>query len=124
MKLTRIFLTFASALALSVTPALAYGFTPVKSFQGELDTGYSLKHYVTLYAGYDYRVEGWCDKDCTDMDLELYDMYGNLALSDHGDSDVPSLNFQVNTTGEFILKVSMYDCAWKPCSYNVQVSER
>ena len=124
MKLIRIALILISAVALGTTPALASHFEPIRSFQGSLDEGYTLKHYITLYAGYEYRVEADCDGDCSDLDLQLFDMYGKLSLFDTNSDDTPTLNFQVNQTGEFIVKVVMSSCSREPCDYSVTVSER
>jgi hypothetical protein len=124
MKKIHMVLALVISLILTSTTAFASHYEQTDSFDGYLDDGYSRGHYVTLYRGYEYKVEANCDDSCFDLDLELYDSRGNLAQYDRSSSDTPNLTFTVNKTGEFRLKVIMNDCYSEPCYYNIKVGER
>jgi hypothetical protein len=124
MKKIHMVLALVVSLILTSNTAFASHYEQTDSFDGYLDDGYTRSHYVTLYRGYNYKVEANCDRFCSDLDLELYDSRGNLVQYDNSGSDTPSLMFSVNRTGEFRLKVIMNDCYSEPCYYNLKVGER
>ena len=64
---------------------------------------------------------GVCDEDCQDLDLELYDGYGNLISQDDSVDDAPVVEVSVVQGGAFTLRVMMYECTEDPCYYGFGV---
>lgn len=76
---------------------------------------------VRLEAGVDYLIEGFCDEDCTDIDLTLNGPDGETVTADVELDDVPELRFTAAGTGTHFLGVSMADCSASQCFYAVRV---
>jgi TIR domain len=72
---------------------------------------------VTLQVGLDYRIIGVCDRDCSDLDLSLFDQGGNLVNQDTSSDDKPIVQSQPAWTGPFTVQVTMYNCTQAPCYY-------
>ena len=79
---------------------------------------------VELSENMEYRVIGWCDADCSDVDLAVFDQNGREVDSDYLMDDLPILNFRATTTATWRLEVSMVDCRVEPCGWAVQIRER
>jgi hypothetical protein len=86
---------------------------------GSLRDGYYRVHSVTLSAGYEYTFAGACDRDCDDLDLQLYDENWNLIDQDMLEDDVPVVSVSPSWTGVFHVKVIMASCYVSPCRYAV-----
>ena len=97
------------------------GYAPILVEEGNLTDGDSEAFTVVLETGHSYMLMGVCDEDCLDLDLELYDGYGNLVSQDESEDNAPIVEVSVATSGEFTLRVTMYDCTEDPCYYGVGV---
>jgi hypothetical protein len=97
------------------------GYTPVISDGGSLAQGETMTYTVTLQKGASYMLMGVCDQDCMDLDLALYDGYGNLISADETEDDVPVVDVTVTTGGDFTLEVTMYHCSEAICYYGVGI---
>ncbi len=95
------------------------GYIPVIEDGGRLIHGASETYTVTLEAGRTYILMGVCDEDCLDLDMELYDGYGNLISRDDSEDDVPTVEVSVTNGGDFTLQVTMFECNENPCYYGV-----
>lgn len=82
--------------------------------------------YVTvdLTAGVRYLFVGACDNDCSDLDFTLYDANGNYVDGDTASDDTPMVRVTPRRTGNFELRVRMYECSVNPCSWGVGVYRR
>ncbi|MEN8145121.1 MAG: hypothetical protein ABFS14_09240 [Gemmatimonadota bacterium] len=76
---------------------------------------------VTLREGIQYQIASVCDRDCTDLDLEIYDEHGNLIDADHEADDLPVVGVEPLWTGRFTIRVSMHACTSEPCYFGVGV---
>ena len=74
-----------------------------------------------LEAGAEYLIEGFCDEDCTDIDLTLHGPSGEAVTKDTLVDDVPELRFRASETGEHFVGVRMVDCSADQCYYAVRV---
>jgi hypothetical protein len=74
-----------------------------------------------LEAGVEYLIEGFCDEDCTDIDLTLHNAEGEMVTKDTELDDVPELRFRATETGEHFVSVGMIDCSAEQCFYAVRV---
>ncbi len=91
---------------------------------GFLKGGGSVGLELTLQAGTPYMVVGVCDADCSDMDLALADVSGNILVQDEAEDDVPVLEFTAPPGGAAMLLVSMYACSVEPCAFAYKVYRR
>jgi hypothetical protein len=84
-----------------------------QSTEDWLATGEMVTHDTYLVAG--EGISGWCDDDCTDLDLFLYDAAsGELVSSDTMVDAVPSLVAPYD--GAFFVEVVMSNCGYAPCA--------
>ncbi len=105
--------------------AFREGFASVSTMQtGSTNQGSNTSHYVQLNGGSNYMIIGVCDRDCTDVDLRLYDPSGNNIATDVATDDHPTLRFLAPVTGNYRLQVEMAQCAHNPCFYGYQVFMR
>ncbi len=102
--------------------AQSRGYSPVTPMvTGNLNQGANTSHNFPLTAGRNYVIIGVCDRDCTDVDLRLYDASGNTIASDVAVDDHPTLQFTAGMSGNFRLQVEMATCSTNPCYYGVQL---
>jgi len=114
-----------SPLMLAAPIARAASFEPLRSYEGDLEDADYADLYLTLYRGNEYRITGSCDLSCSDLDLTLYAFDSSRQQTDDAYDDVPSLQFTVNRTQQFRLRVKMVDCnRWWGCHYQVDVATR
>lgn len=92
--------------------------TPLQ-LDGSLAHGRNRVHSVTLRGGVEYTFVGACDRDCSDLDLQLFDQNGNLIDQDVLTDDVPVVSVTPEWTGRFSLKVIMASCSVSPCVYRI-----
>lgn len=64
-------------------------------------------------------VAGFCDADCTDLDLYVVDDLGNEIVSDVSINDTPVVTFAPSADRAYELRVRMYVCNQGPCFYSV-----
>ena len=76
---------------------------------------------VELEASAEYLIEGFCDEDCTDIDLSLNAPDGESVVSDVETDDVPELRFRASENGRYFLGVHLVDCSTSRCYYAVRV---
>jgi len=81
-------------------------------------------HYLSLEEGVEYGIVAVCDQDCTDVDLWLYDENNNLIDEDTDTDDYPLVTVSPQWTGDFKVKVKMYDCDASYCNYGVAIFGR
>jgi hypothetical protein len=74
---------------------------------------------LQLEGGWEYRVMGLCDADCSDIDLFVSDPSGTQVGSDTGTSDAPIVNFSAPRDGRYQVRVRMAACSNQPCYYGV-----
>lgn len=85
---------------------------------GGLPTGQNWNTSVQLVAGYDYRLIGVCDQNCTDLDLALFDQNGTLLAQDQSADAHPVVGGAPAYTGGFTIQATMFACnAPQGCYY-------
>lgn len=111
-------------LAASNAQWAAQGFRPVMApFEGSLASGATQQYPISLSVG-EYRVVGFCDSDCTDLDLSVHETTGETVAQDTAvdPNPVVPLTQQVSASG--YVQVTMYSCSVEPCFYSVVVYGR
>lgn len=91
---------------------------------GGLQQGQTWNVPAQLAIGYDYRILGVCDRDCSDLDLVLYDAAGAPLLQDTAVSSQPIIAVAPGYTGNYTVQVQMYRCSVAPCYYAVALYGR
>lgn len=86
---------------------------------GTLSSGESVRHEVYVSAGRNYVASGVCDVDCGDVDVLIYDRYGNEVASDTLPDDFPLAQFRASYTGTYQVEVRLYQCTTSYCYYRV-----
>jgi hypothetical protein len=76
---------------------------------------------LSLTGGRSYLIVGYCDGDCSDLDLYLLNPSAVGLVSDTALDDYPKLSFRPSFTGTYTLKVTMAACSVNPCRYGVAV---
>lgn len=98
------------------------GFSRMMDIQeGMLREGNDSRFAVELQAGWEYRIVGFCDEDCSDLDLLLLDPYGDVIEEDVLVDAEPLLAFNADMDGRYEVQVSMVSCSLEPCGYGVGV---
>lgn len=88
---------------------------------GTLRQGQQTSYTLDLQQGARYLLAGVCDRDCSDLDLALYDDSGNLLDDDTAADDVPIVNVVPRWTGRFRVTVTMHACSVNPCAFGLGV---
>lgn len=91
---------------------------------GQLRQGEQQDWPVTLEVGGEFRVIGACDSDCADLDLTLFDGYGNVISQDTSVDANPIVSVVPTTSGQFMVRAHMYNCAVSPCYYALSLHGR
>lgn len=97
------------AVAGLVSPALAQDRTDWLSSGGVTNTSGVFAEGEGIY--------GTCDSDCTDIDMYLYDGYGNLLEQDIEPDAYPVVIAPYD--GEFFIQVTMPSCNAEACAVEV-----
>lgn len=74
-----------------------------------------------LKKGWQYAIVAVCDNDCKDLDVCIYDENGNKIECDQSNDSTPIVEAAPIWTGEFKIKVTMYDCRSNPCYYGIGI---
>lgn len=88
-------------------------------FSGGLQPGQTWDVPAQMSVGYEYQIVGVCDRDCSDLDLRLFDGNGSLIIEDTATSSQPVVGVIPASTGTFTVQVHMYACTVAPCYYAV-----
>jgi hypothetical protein len=84
-----------------------------------LANGAEASFTLNLNTGWQYNLISACDRDCSDIDIYVYDGLGNQIASDSSRDDKPVVTVNVFRGGEFRVKVVMYKCGSSPCVYGI-----
>jgi hypothetical protein len=90
------------------------------SYAGSLRDKGSERLTIRLGAGLTSQIMGGCDKDCSDLDLILYDSAGNQVDSDVQADDYPIVAVKPSSVAVYTLEVRMAKCTAEPCRYALQ----
>jgi len=89
-----------------------------------LDQAGKAEFVVRLKAGTTYAIGGFCDDDCSDLDLAVFTDGADPAVQDVLADDHPAVDLEVTSTGVFRVRVTMASCANQPCVWGVGLSGR
>lgn len=88
---------------------------------GSMNAGANEEFELSLDGGKQYVIVGFCDGDCTDLDLALTSAGGADVDSDYETDDYPVVLVEPGRAGTYNLKVIMATCSVEPCFYGVGV---
>ena len=89
-----------------------------------LRTGESDYHYVSLSDTASYKLAALCDRNCSDVDLVLRDLDGELVAEDTTADSLPTIDITPAVTGRYRLEVRMYSCETGRCFYGLMAWQR
>jgi hypothetical protein len=134
--------SFCSALLLTlcIPPTALLAQTPLQKIQdfaatasgytlrpdpevGALQAGRQILFPVEMAVGADYMVVGFCDADCTDMDLAVLGPLGDELESDILPDAQPIVMVRPEVRGMFQIRVDMVGCDSEPCAFAVGILE-
>lgn len=76
---------------------------------------------LRLQAYKTYYFVGFCDEDCSDLDLVLYAPSGLQLRSDTERDDTPFIEYRPTSSGTYRVQAHMYACSTEPCYYGIGV---
>ena len=79
---------------------------------------------IPLRAGKTYAIMAACEDNCSDIDLKIYDGYGNLIDSETGPDVFPYVQLTPKINHTFTLQVTMGDCRVSRCYYGIDIYEK
>jgi hypothetical protein len=138
-------LTFVAVLALAARPSdaraqehaelvwkqLMTAFTSVNGdgygslnyIIGRMGEGKTDSWTLNFEKGTSYRIVGVCDKDCSDLDIEILD--GSTVIEkDVLDDDAPIVSFSPKASGQLRVKVTMAKCSEAPCFFGFGIFQK
>ena len=97
-----------------------------QGFIGHANQGSGYSHLIRLDGGTRFLLKGYCDTDCSDLDLELLDRNNNVVLQNLAVDDTPELRFNANRfRGRgYSVRASIPGCTTPACYYSVVLFSR
>jgi hypothetical protein len=97
-----------------------------QGFVGHVDSSGTFSHTIRTDRAQRFLVKGFCDQECSDMDLELVTTSGQVLIADTDVDDTPELRFTASQVGNrgATVRVKMYDCSTNVCYYSTGVYSR
>lgn len=97
-----------------------------QGFIGHVDSGSAFSHTIRTDKAQRFLVKGFCDRDCSDMDLELVASNGQVLIADTEVDETPELRFTASQVAgrNVAIRVKMYDCSTNICYYSAGVFSR
>lgn len=96
------------------------GMTRRSSHDGSLRQGETTDITIKLAAGETIVIAGFCDEDCSDMDLRVI-QNGTTLGEDILDDDAPMVSLEHFAGGMVTVRVEMPACSVAPCAFRVLV---
>ncbi|MBX3430329.1 MAG: toll/interleukin-1 receptor domain-containing protein [Hyphomonadaceae bacterium] len=93
-------------------------------FSGGLQPGQTWDLPTQMNVGYEYQILGVCDRDCSDLDIRVFDGNGAVVVEDTTTSSQPNVGVIPTSSGAFNVQVHMYACTVAPCYYAVALYAR
>ncbi|MBB3911230.1 hypothetical protein [Sphingomonas desiccabilis] len=90
-----------------------------QGFVGHVNEGSFVRHRLRTDFNGRLELHGFCDADCSDMDLEVVDQNGYLVVADTTDDDVPIVAFYPDPGVEYTVNAKMFSCSSNRCYYSV-----
>ncbi len=88
---------------------------------GRLADGANADHQITLLGETDYAIVGFCDEDCDDLDLTVFNSGDRQIDTDVAVDPTPQVEVSVRNRGLYRVNVSMPGCSASGCRYVIGV---
>lgn len=96
------------------------GLTKRAERDGQLHESEAIELVMDISAGSDIVIAGFCDQDCSDLDMRVT-RNGTLLGEDILDDDAPMVRLQGYGGGVVRVRVEMPACSVAPCAFRVMV---
>jgi hypothetical protein len=105
------------------TSANGAGFGSLNYIVGRMGEGKTDSWTLNFEKGTTYRIHGSCDKDCSDLDIEILD--GSTVIEkDVLEDDQPIVSFTPKASGQLRVKVTMAKCSDEPCFFGFGIFQK
>lgn len=84
-----------------------------------LPQDYELRFPFPMQVGVEYQIVGVCDDECTNLDLALFNPWGELVVADDFQDALPVLAVYTEEDAPFRLSVSMAGCEVASCGFKI-----
>jgi hypothetical protein len=111
------------ALNTAFTTVNRDGYGSLNYIIGRMGEGKSDSWTLNFEKGTNYRIVGVCDKDCSDLDIEVLDGT-DVLTKDVLEDDAPIVTFSPKTSGQLRVKVSMAKCSDEPCFFGFGIFQK
>lgn len=96
------------------------GLTRRSQQDGNLPNGRATEFSMNIAAGTQVLIAGFCDEDCTDLDMRIT-QNGNTLGEDFLDDDAPMVTLTNWKGGTVTVRIEMPGCSVDPCAFRVLV---
>lgn len=96
------------------------GMTRRSQHDGSLAQGSTTDLSINIAAGSQVLIAGFCDEDCSDLDMRV-SQNGTMLGEDILDDDAPMVTLSNWTGGTVTVRVEMPACSVAPCAFRVMV---
>jgi hypothetical protein len=87
---------------------------------GVLRSGVYEEYEFALEEG-NYEIRGFCDQNCADLGLRVYDRLGQPVAQDREVDDSPSVSVRAHGEGMVRVRARMLGCRWATCALGLAV---
>ncbi|MGH7679286.1 MAG: S1C family serine protease [Gemmatimonadaceae bacterium] len=91
-----------------------------EAMKGSLAQGDTASRKLTLVAGREYVIAGYCDEHCATLSLAVKSAAGRVVDNDSKVDDKPKLRFIAASSGTYTLAVVMSECDMKACRFGAR----
>ena len=99
------------------------GFGSLNYIIGRMGEGKTDSWTLHFEKGTEYKIVGACDKDCSDLDIEILDG-SDVLTRDVLDDDAPVVSFSPKASGQLRVKVTMAKCSDEPCFFGFGIFQK
>jgi len=99
------------------------GYGSLNYIIGRMGEGKTDSWTLNFEKGTTYKIIGACDKDCSDVDIEIMDGSEVLARDLLAD-DAPIVSFTPKASSQLRIKVTMVKCADEPCFFGFGIFQK
>jgi hypothetical protein len=78
---------------------------------------------MSVLAGVQYDIRGWCDEDCGDLDIQVVESDGTPLGRDDAPDSFPIVRFQAVRSSAAQIRVRMAQCSVAPCTFTIELRQ-
>jgi len=91
--------------------------------RGSMREGEMSSYEMSVLAGVQYDIRGWCDEDCGDLDIQVVESDGTPLGRDDAPDSFPIVRFQAVRSSAAQIRVRMAQCSLAPCTFTIELRQ-